>query len=187
FSRVKYRDLGDFTIQPYEFTPRRRGSEVSLALRRQGKVDGFPVKVEKMVSLCARQSIVNITYEVVNLSREEVALRFGSEFNFSLLAGSSPDRYFEIEGVKPENPFLSGFGSLENVKTVKIVDEWKGFSVSLQADKPAFLWRFPVETVSQSESGFEKIYQSSVVFPNWKFTLGPGEKWSTGITLRIEE
>jgi alpha-amylase len=68
-----------------------------------------------------------------------------------------------------------------------MVDEWKGFSVSLELQKAALLWRFPVETVSQSESGFEKNYQSSVVFPSWKFALGPNEKWELKILLRIED
>jgi 4-alpha-glucanotransferase len=52
-------------------------------------------------------------------------------------------------------------------------------------NRPGNVWRFPVETVSQSEAGFEKVYQSSAVFPNWKIDLGPQDHWQIEITQRI--
>jgi alpha-amylase len=187
FSRAKYQEVGDFTVQPYEFIPKRRGSETSLILRRQGKVNDLPVKVEKEMTLYARQSIVTIAYEVTNLSREKLNAWFGPEFNFSLLAGRSEDRYYEVEGADLGDRTLASKGVLEKVKCIKIIDKWKGFSVSLEMDRPAIFWRFPIETVSQSESGYEKTYQSSVVFPSWKFSLEPNQKWSVKIVLRLEE
>jgi hypothetical protein len=48
------------------------------------------------------------------------------------------------------------------------------------------LWRAPVETVSQSESGFERVYQSSMVMPIWRLSLLPGKSWETEIRVRIE-
>jgi hypothetical protein len=38
---------------------------------------------------------------------------------------------------------------------------------------PTF-WRFPLETASQSEAGFERTYQGSVVAPVFALTLTPG-------------
>lgn len=186
FSRSRYREIGDFTVQPYEFMPKRRGSETSLVLRRQGTVGGEPVKVEKEVAMYARQSIVNIAYEITNLGQNKLDVWFGSEFNFSMLAGNSDDRYYEIEGMDLADRAMASKGALEKVKCLKIVDKWKGFSVLLETDRPAIFWRFPIETVSQSESGFEKNYQSSVVFPSWKFSLEPNGKWIVRIVLRIE-
>ena len=143
--------------------------------------------MDKVISLFARQSIVNIAYEIANTGKDAVALWFGSEFNFCLLAGYAKDRYYKIEGVNLGDNALASRGENEGVLRVNLVDEWKGFVVSLELDRAATLWRFPIETVSQSESGFEKTYQSSVVFPNWKFALNPGEKWRVKIVLRIEE
>jgi len=187
FSQVNYQEAGDFTILPYEFMPQRRGSEILVAMNRHGKVNGSPVKVEKIISLYARQSIVNVVYEITNLSQEKLNLWFGTEFNFSLLAGKAEDRYYEVGGRDMEDRTLGSCGSLVNINSIKLVDEWKGFDVSLELDKPAEFWRFPIETVSQSEGGFEKTYQSSVVFPNWKFSLNPNEKWNIKIVLRIED
>ena len=64
-------------------------------------------------------------------------------------------------------------------------DEYLGLDISLILDNPATLWRFPIETVSQSEGGFERIYQSSVVFPNWKLELKAGESWEVKIRQEI--
>ncbi|MEK6538169.1 MAG: alpha-amylase/4-alpha-glucanotransferase domain-containing protein [Nitrospirota bacterium] len=44
-----------------------------------------------------------------------------------------------------------------------------------------------METVSQSESGFEKEYQSSVLIPHWRFGLKEGGEWSVKIRLTMRE
>lgn len=187
FARVKYHEVGDFTIEPYEFMPQRHGNEVSLVLSRLGRVSGQPLKVEKTISLFARQSIINISYSLINQGEKPLAIWFGPEFNFSLLAGRARDRYYEVEGVVLDDNTLASQGSLGDVSQIKLVDAWQGFGVSLELEKPSLLWRFPIETVSQSESGFEKTYQSSVLLPSWQFQLQPGERWQVKLVLRIEE
>jgi alpha-amylase len=66
------------------------------------------------------------------------------------------------------------------------VDEWLKLSVILAFSQAAVLWRAPVETVSQSEAGFERVYQSSMVMPLWRISLCPGKTWETDITIGIE-
>ncbi|OGC11140.1 hypothetical protein A3K48_01235 [candidate division WOR-1 bacterium RIFOXYA12_FULL_52_29] len=176
FSRNKYKEEGDFSGS-YTFMPQRRGNEVLLRMKNDGEVGGRGVRVEKEISIMAKQSIINIVYDLSNLSDEVVHLWFGTEFNFSFLTGNNSDIPCHIEG--EENG--------QNISGVTIVDERKGFSVVLALDRPAALWRFPIETVSISESGFEKTFQSSLFFPNWKISLHPGQKWKIKIALRIEE
>jgi alpha-amylase len=48
------------------------------------------------------------------------------------------------------------------------------------------LWTFPIETVSQSESGFELVHQSVVVQPHWYIQAGADGRWSTTMTLAID-
>jgi alpha-amylase len=187
FSSSKYRETGDFAGQPYTFMPKRRSGEVGLLLSRSGQVDKIPVKVEKSVALLAKQSIINIEYKITNLGEAKDEFWFGVEFNLSLLAGNAIDRYYAVPGKELEDRSLGGKGEVPDVSLVKAVDEWSGFDVSLEFGKPALLWRFPVETVSQSDGEMNKDYQSSVVFPNWKFNLAPKETWNLKITLRIEE
>ncbi|MBU0672952.1 MAG: DUF1926 domain-containing protein [Candidatus Margulisbacteria bacterium] len=180
-------EVGDFVAGNYLVMPSRKESEVGLRLSRQGRVEGSLVKVEKTISLFAKQSIINIEYEVSNLGEEPDEFWFGPEFNFSLLAGYAADRYYQIAGRTLAEQNLASSGEEAEASSVKLVDEGSGFDVSLTMSKPALLWRFPIETISQSESGVEKMYQSSVVLPTWKFRLGPKASWSVKITLRIEE
>ena len=104
-----------------------------------------------------------------------------------MLAGNSPDRYYQIPDAVLQDRTMVSKGETDNVNLIKIIDEWSGFAVSLELDKPALLWRFPIETVSQSESGMERTYQSSVVMPSWKLRLKPNESWKVKMILRIEE
>ena len=42
-------------------------------------------------------------------------------------------------------------------------------------DPPADAWWSPIETVSNSESGFERVYQGSSLLLSWPLRLEPGE------------
>ncbi|MDI6731175.1 MAG: DUF1926 domain-containing protein [Candidatus Margulisbacteria bacterium] len=187
FAAVDYVEAGNFTIEPYVCLPKKASSEVSVKCKRDGRVNGAPVRVEKNISLLAKQSIINIEYHIYNLGTAPQELWFGSEFNFSLLAGNSPDRFYVIPGQVLADNSLQSSGETSLANRVKVVDEWAGFAVVFEADKPANLWRFPIETISQSEGGMEKTYQSSVLLPNWKFRLDPQAGWTVKISLRVEE
>ncbi|MBM2844735.1 MAG: hypothetical protein HW407_47, partial [Bacteroidetes bacterium] len=66
---------------------------------------------------------------------------------------------------------LRSAGEEVDVKNCTLVDEWLGIETSFMFREPAVLWRHPLETVSLSEAGFERLYQASVVTPHWKFRL----------------
>ncbi len=119
-------------------------------------------------------------------SAEELNTSFGSEFNFSFLAGSSHDRYYDIPGHMLDKRNLASSGETNNVHEVSLVDEWLKLRLTLAFDEPAMLWRAPVETVSQSEAGFERVYQSSMLMPVWRISLGPGKSWTAVIRIRVE-
>jgi alpha-amylase len=65
-----------------------------------------------------------------------------------------------------------------------MVDEWLGIRIDLRFEPDVLLWRFPVETVSNSESGFERVYQGSAIVPVWLLDLKEGE--AAGFGIRIE-
>jgi len=186
FSSASYKELGDFTVEPFSNTVKKKKDEVTVILSREGKVNGSPVKVEKEISLSAGKSAINIDYRVTNLGKERASFWFGVEFNFSMLAGNAPDRYYNIHGTELQDKNIGSKGETSDVKSLEVIDDWSGFGVSLGMSAPSSVWRFPIETVSQSEEGFEKNYQSSVVFPNWKIDLSPGEAWSAKLVLAIE-
>lgn len=191
FRDNNYHELGDFAGTNYDFLPNKRGNEASLFMRRKGKITKnsrkIDVMVEKNVSFYAGQSIINVDYGVKNDSQEEIDAYFSVEFNLSLLAGDAEDRYFSVKGVYLEDKRLVSEGELQNITEVRLVDDWQRFSVLLNSEKKMRFWRFPIETVSQSESGFERNYQGSCLVFSWKIRLAPGEKWQNRISLKVEE
>jgi len=42
-------------------------------------------------------------------------------------------------------------------------------------------WWAPIETVSNSEGGFERVYQGSALLLSWLVELAPGATWSTSV------
>jgi len=187
FSTVAYQEEGDFVLGNYQYFPKKSARELNLRLYREGRVSGTPIRVDKNLTLFANQSVISIEYEINNLGQEKKSLWFAPEFDFSLLAPKADDRYYEIEGKVLEDKTLASRGEEEGVFGIKLVDNWNRFALSLRWEKTARLWRFPIETVSQSEGGFEKTFQNSVIVPSWKIVLGPLGKWKVRITLLIEE
>jgi alpha-amylase len=205
FASAQYREKGDFVNQPYQAkmepppprvnrNQRKRPGERQpqrLTLWRQGKVwvngSRLPVEARKTISFEPVKSRLQIAYIVSNLSSQAVDLWFGSEFLFALLAGNTDDRYYTFSGQKPAHPQLGSIGAVENAQDVGLTEEWLKIKINLHTAIPATIWRFPIETISQSEAGFEKVYQSSIVLPNWHLQLEGGASWQNHLTLQLSQ
>ncbi|MCX7959565.1 MAG: DUF1926 domain-containing protein, partial [Deltaproteobacteria bacterium] len=55
------------------------------------------------------------------------------------------------------------------------------------SDRIFNLWHFPVETVSQSEDGFERTYQGSAFLLVFDMNIAAGEDFSLSLSLCEEE
>ena len=109
------------------------------------------------------------------------------EWNIGLLAGNSHDRYYEIPYKQLKNNHLASEGAIEKITKISLVDLWQKLRVSFIYDQETSIWRFPIETVSLSEGGFEKVYQNSVVLSHWQFDLGPNQEKTISFTHEIEK
>lgn len=185
FMRGEYYEAGDFVLGAYAARTKKQAKKASVLLERSGLVEGLPVRVEKALGLQSGASEVVVNYRIVNESDEELNTSFGTEFNFSFLAGNAHDRYYDIPGHVLEKRHLASAGETNDVRAVSLVDEWLNIKLELSFGRPAVLWRAPVETVSQSEAGFERVYQSSLVMPLWRLSLGPGKAWDMEIRIYI--
>jgi alpha-amylase len=81
---------------------------------------------------------------------------------------------------------MNSSGEKKGVSGLKLIDEWKGFSVSLGLEKEGKLYWFPIETVSQSEGGFERTYQGSCFIFAFGLDLLPQGRWTNKIAIRLE-
>ncbi len=174
FAAAKYPELGDFVNSPYTRKIVHKQNKASVQFSREGFVEldtKKPVRLTKSFEFKSGSAEVVCHYLLQNMSQAPIDLDFGVEFNFGLMAGDAADRYYKVNGSKPSNARLRSAGTTENVSAVSLTDEWQGLVAGIEVDKPQILWRFPIETVSLSESGFERVYQSSVVFLHSRIIL----------------
>ncbi len=186
FMRSEYYETGNFVLGSYRFKHKKRGSAAAVSLERDGNVAGLDIRLSKEITLARAAPHFAVRYAIENRSGEELNTAFGSEFNVSFLAGNAHDRYFDIPGHTLDRKNLASFGETNNVSEMSMIDEWLGMKLTLSFDQPAVLWRAPVETVSQSEAGFERVYQSSMIMPLWRISLGPGATWNMELRTKIE-
>ncbi|WP_437185996.1 alpha-amylase/4-alpha-glucanotransferase domain-containing protein [Planctomicrobium sp. SH668] len=177
--------IGDFVLGVYETRLRRSDERVETVMTREGRVGEHWVRVEKTVSLeSSNGSQLEITYELSQLPAG-VPIHFAVEFNFAAMPAGLSDRYYY-------NSHGEQLGQLETVQSlpagmrIGLVDEWLGIDASLELTQPAEFWTFPIETVSQSEGGFELVHQSSTVVPHWKFTADHAGRWQVRIQLTAD-
>ncbi len=177
-------ERGDFVSGEYDATVRRNPNRIQVMMTRNGNAWGIPIRITKGVTLNAGSSVLEIAYRLEGLPQDR-PLHFGVELNFAGLPAGADDRYFYDK----QRSRLGQLGSqldLQNVDSLGMVDEWLGIDIRWQTNRPTSLWTFPIETVSQSEGGFELVHQSLVLQPHW-FLQGDAEgKWTTTMELQIQ-
>src|SRR6185295_5533800 len=75
---------------------------------------------------------------------------------------------------------------LIDVDSLGLTDGWLGIDVELKIDRPSCIWTYPIETVSQSEAGFEAVHQSVVVEPHWFVEADSEGRWSVQFRIGID-
>ncbi len=190
FYQAGYGEQGDFVDQPYQCRIVKKGDNVQVQLHRDGHVwvhsDWAAVRVRKTVCLQAKENRLQTEYCITNQHHGEISLWFGTESIFALMAGDAPDRYYASPQCEIADAKLASLGELTGLSELDLCDEWLGLKIRVQTGQPADFWRLPIETVSLSEAGFERVYQGSVVMPHWKLTLKPGESWKTQVQFIFE-
>jgi alpha-amylase len=51
-----------------------------------------------------------------------------------------------------------------------------GIAIATSVSPKADAWWSPIETISNSESGFERVYQGSALLLSWPIRLAPGKR-----------
>jgi len=172
-------EKGNFTDQEFSIKKKK-----SIFFTAEGLAFGKPILVSKKISL--NRNTILIEIELKNIGKTIVSGLYASELNFAMLGGHSNDRYYKINGKKPKNFYLDSAAIEYKIKDIEVVNEFDKFSVQTIFSEATDLWRFPIFTVSASEAGFEKVYQSSVIMPKWKIKIQPNntKKFKYKITVK---
>jgi alpha-amylase len=179
-----YQELGDFVTAPFEARMRRSPNRMQVQLTREGHVGERQVRITKGLTLEAGRQTLEVAYLLEGLP-PDAPIHFGVEFNFSGLPAGINDRYFHDSFGKALG-HLGARLDLTTIDSLGLADEWLGIDVELRSDRPMHMWTFPIETVSQSEAGFELVHQSVVVHPHWRINAGRDGRWSVTMTLTMD-
>jgi 4-alpha-glucanotransferase len=109
-------------------------------------------------------------------------IHVGIESIINLLAPSEPDRFFET----PKGPQNLRFSGALPGPLLRMEDGWQRIRITLHAPGAKEFWVAPIETVSESEEGFERVYQGSQILAIWHPQLVAEEPWFARLVWRIE-
>lgn len=167
------------------------GLRLGLTARAALEAEGVTSNIEATKSISTEAS--GSAWQLQCRSRFAVSpggpaapLAFGLELVFNLLAPNAPGRYFLASSATEDRTEPLGFrGELAGSKLL-LVDEWQGVQITIGADPQAAWWIAPIETVSQSESGFERVYQGSAILAVWKPSLAEEGVFESQVRLEME-
>jgi 4-alpha-glucanotransferase len=151
----------------------REAVEVTLRHRATGEV---ALTVDKRVNI--RDGRLTARYKLSPAENTMLVGRWAVQWNLALSAGDAPGRYLTLPG----QPSLGSAGRLVGLTEVTLVDDWLGLEAQLAWSAGAELAWGPVETVSVSEAGFERLYQGTALLLAWPLE-GSNAEMSTMLTV----
>jgi hypothetical protein len=146
------------------------------------KNEPVPVEITKRFSFGPAPNGCEISCEIGFKLKQplERAAVVGIETIINLLAPTEDDRFFETA----EGPHRLRFSGTLPGPILHMQDGWQKVRITLHAPGSENFWIAPVETVSESEDGFERVYQGSQILARWR--LSTQKVLSTRIVWRVE-
>ena len=181
-----FSELGDFVDGAFEVIAIEPDE---LRVGRSGTVESGgrpqPVRVEKTLRPGGGRSAPTLAVEVsvVNDGDESVSAVLGLEFALNLLGGGgNPQAFYRTGDARSPH---DGSGSLDDAATIAFGNEWLGIDARAEAAPGARIWWQPIETVSNSEGGFERNYQGSALLFAWPLALAPGASMDVAVKITV--
>lgn len=172
--RSEYEEMGDFIGGLYSIEVIRRKGAHGVKLSREGFVSGVGLKLEKSVIL--KKSGISVDY----LLEGKYSGIFAVEFNISLLG--SP--YASLD-VRDKSMLIKDSGLHRDVNSFSIKDEFLNLRITFSFDENVELWHYPVETISLSEQGVERLYQGTAFLFMKKLDFSSNKR--LGFTMKFGE
>lgn len=177
------RELGDFVAGAFQLgVPDMKG----VPLARLGQVEGRCIRMHKRIEVEGKA--LHVRYSISLESGAALDVVFAPELVLSLLDGASLERVYAL----PDRPLtdeqrrLDSRGVFAATPSLSLVNRANLFSAKLDFGASVDVWHYPIETVSNSEAGFERTYQGSVMVPRYPLSLrSVGDSASFVVTLTL--
>ena len=177
--------IGDFATGEYQASLRRGQQRIAVDMTRTGRVSDLTGTVRKLVMVSSdRPNEILIQYHVSGFP-PHLPLHLGVEMNFAAMPGGVEDRYFYDQSGSRLGTLDTPL-DLHDSDRLSLVDEWLGIDASLESTIRGGIWAFPIETISQSEDGYESVHQSVCVVPHWEFVVPESGVWTVELRLVLD-
>ncbi len=172
---------GEFAVQSSAPHQAELYRETTIGANVPGN-EAVPVAVTKRFSFAPAPGGCEISCEVgLKLKQPlERAVMVAIETIVNLLAPTQSDRFFETA----DGPQGLRFSGELPGPILHMQDGWQRVRITLHAPGTDNFWIAPIETVSESEEGFERVYQGSQILARWR--LSTQKVLSARIVWRIE-
>ncbi|MBU0510006.1 DUF1926 domain-containing protein, partial [bacterium] len=177
-------DYGTFLQAHYEL---KELFTDAVSLCRTGHVGETAVEICKTIRTLPGKAVLEIEYKIRNHSHHDLHSPFGVEWNLALMAPNSSQHTFSIPGTNVTDRPLNESVEHRDVRDLLFSDRSEGVAARFRFPQPVKAWRVPIESVSLSEGGFERIFQSVALLLLWELHLGPGQEWRRSFTVSLGE
>ncbi len=162
---------------------RRGGPAGTVELEHRAAVDGQLLHAAKAIKTRVAEGAWHLECRSSLAAEQNIStpVVLGLELVLNLLAPDAPDRYFQANAAR----YPLEFGGELDASRLFLVDGWQRVRIELEAQPRAPWWVMPIETVSQSESGFERVYQGSAVMPMWRIKPPGWRKFTCSLRVEI--
>jgi hypothetical protein len=179
-------DLGDFATGAFAIVAL---DPASVTVARLGRIacdaEDVPVRVVRRLEVGGGRldPTLDLELRITNEGGRAIEARLGIEWSTTMLGGgANPAAWWEIDGIRSSHDVTRRATGVERLAAG---NDDIGLEVVTQAEPAAEVWIAPIETVSNSESGFERAYQGSGLLLSWPVRLGPGETHEVRIKNRV--
>jgi len=167
FYQGKFTEVAKSANAVYDLAEKAEDSKKVLKFSRKEIIDLCLVKITKIITIA--NNVMSVEYFLENFGIKKIDFIFGPEFNLSL---------YDSELGEAAN-------EEENASSFVVNDLWKDIRLDYSINPSSRIWTFPVETISDSESGAEKMYQELCLFFNWKVSLEQNSQFKAKLELKL--
>lgn len=170
--RSEYDEKGDFIGSPYLLERINERQALGVRLSREGLASGNKVKIDK--SVLFKKSGIRVDYLIEGMYDGI----FATEFNLSFLGSPYPSIHAGGKAL-----FMKDKGAHGDVKSFYIKDKFLNVKLEFSFDEKVDVWHYPIETVSLSEGGAERLYQGTACLFMKKFDFNSDKRLGFNISF----
>ena len=179
-------EQGDFVDAPFDVVSIAPGD---LVTARDGTVatrsGAHHVRVQKRLTLAGARMAPSLTLEVAveNHSAQLLEARVGIEFALTMDGGGGNPAAWYAVGKRRLSHDAAGVADGANL--IAQGNDYLGVAIETSLEPAGDAWLSPIETISNSESGFERVYQGSTLLLSWPVRIAAGACRTVRVENRV--